>query len=306
MPRSPARRDRRRFLKASATVATASLLGAACSSNEPASAGLVPSTVPPTNPTLVRLASVPTAVEGNLLPTLVRAFEEQSKLRVELVARPDVYDLARAGKVDLVISHYGHHHTEAFVLDGFGEWPRTVFSNQMALVGPPEDPAKIRGLADATEAFRRIAETKSPFVLNDIDGVRYITEILWHTIGRPSRDGWLFDDKHQKADAMAIASERKAYTLWGLTPFLRLHKVQTIRLEPLVLADPLLQRLLVSVIVQPAKVGGVNAEGARALQSYLLAPATQAQIRITRYPTDEPVLWVPAGRHNRSAMLPKV
>jgi hypothetical protein len=35
-----------------------------------------------------------------------------------------------------------------------------------------------------------------------------------------------------------------------------------------------------------------------------LAPATQAWIRATRYPTDERVCWMPAGRHNRTAVLP--
>jgi tungstate transport system substrate-binding protein len=172
----------------------------------------------------------------------------------------------------------------------------------MALVGPPDDPAKIRGLLDAAEAFQRIATTKSPFVLNDLDGVRYMTEILWHAIGRPPRDGWLLDEKHQKVDAMQVASQRGAYSLWGLTPFLRTHRQLSLRLEPLVLADPLLQRLLVSVVV---RVPGSNLEGARALQAHLLAPATQARIRGTRYPTDERVCWVPAGRHNRTAILPK-
>jgi len=222
--------------------------------------------------------------------------------RTELVARPDVYDAARAGKVDLVISHYGHHDCEQFVLDGLGEWPRTVFSNQMALVGPPGDPAKIRGLTDAAEAFQRIATSKAPFVVNDLDGVRYLVEILWNAIGKPARDGWLLDEKHQKEDAMAVASRLGGYSLWGLTPFLRTHKQMKIELEPLVLADPLLQRLLVTVVVRSP---GANIEGARALQAHLLEPATQARIRSTRYPTDEAVYWVPAGRHNRTAILPK-
>jgi tungstate transport system substrate-binding protein len=251
---------------------------------------------------VVRVASVPTAVEGNLLPELVKSF---TKAKVELIARPDVYDAARAGKVDLVISHYGHHHCEEFVLDGLGEWPRTVFSNQMALVGPPSDPAKIRDLHDAAEAMKRIADARIPFVINDLDGVRYLTEILWNAIGRPPRDGWLIDDKDQKEGAIRVAAQRGGYTFWGLTPFLRMHKQESVDLEPLVLADPLLQRLLVSVIVKPDKVRGVNVDGARALQGHLLSPATQAQIRATRYPTDDRVTWVPAGRHNRSAMLPK-
>ncbi len=293
--------SRRGFLQASAGVATATVLGSACRKREAAAtppAAPSPAPVRAIDASVVRVASVPTAVEGNLLPDLLRDFPTRS----ELVARPDVYDAARAGKVDLVISHYGHHDCEQFVLDGLGEWPRTVFSNQMALVGPPSDPAKIRGLQDAAEAFSQIAATKSPFVLNNLDGVRYLTEVLWNAAGRPPRDGWLLDDKHEKEDAMVVASKLGGYSLWGLTPFTRTHKQMTLALEPLVLADPLLQRLMVAVVV---KGPGCNAEGARALQAHLLAPATQARIRATRYPTDETVTWVPAGRHNRTAILPK-
>lgn len=296
------RSSRRAFLKASAGVGAVAL-ASGCRARETAGPHVRPAEAAAKqelakDPSVVRVASVPTAVEGDLLPALLRDFVP----RAELVARPDVYDAARAGKVDLVISHYGHHDCEQFVLDGLGEWPRTVFSNQMALVGPPEDPAKIRGLLDAAEAFRRIAETKSPFVLNDLDGVRYLTEILWCAIGRPQRDGWLFDERHRKEDAMNVASRQGAYSLWGLTPFLRTQRQTSLRLEPLVLADPLLQRLLVAVVV---RVPGSNIAGARALQNHLLTPATQALIRGTRYPTHERVCWVPAGRHNRTAVLPK-
>jgi tungstate transport system substrate-binding protein len=277
--------SRRTFLELSAGAAIAAI-GPACGRREP-----------PVDTTVLRVASVPTAVEGDLLPALLRDFPT----RVELSAGPDVYAAARAGRADLVVSHYGHHDCEQFVLDGLGEWPRTVFSNQMALVGPPADPARIRGLTDAAEAFERIAATKSPFVVNDLDGVRYLTEILWQCIGRPARDGWFIDQRHQRDDAMAVAARLGGYSLWGLTPFLRSHRQRPVPLEPLVLADPLLQRLLVAVVV---RVPGCNQDGARALQAHLLAPATQARIRATRYPTDEHVCWVPAGRHNRTAVLP--
>ena len=260
---------------------------------------------PPKSPTVVRVLSVPTAVEGNLLPTLIAEFHKQSTYRVELSANDDLYTPARQGFADLVISHYGHKHAEDFVMEGYGEWPRTLFSNQMALLGHPSDPARIRGLQDAGEAFRRIAAAKAPFVLNHIDGVQYLTEILWNAAGRPDRAGWVLDEGKKKDEAIRFASEKKAYSLWGLTPFLRLQKETPIDLEPLVLADPLLQRMLVAIIVKPAKVPGVNAPGALAFQNYLLSPPTQARIREVRYPGAEHVLWVPAGRHNRTAVLPK-
>ena len=69
-----------------------------------------------------------------------------------------------------------------------------LFSNQMAFLGPKRDPAKIRGLEDAGEAFRRIAKARAPFVLNDIDGIRYLTEILWNAAGCPDRTGWFIDE----------------------------------------------------------------------------------------------------------------
>ncbi len=261
---------------------------------------------PPADPSLVRVASVPTAVEGNVLTELVSDFRKESGIKVELLATHDLYELARAGSVDLAISHYGHKHAEDFVMEGFGEWPRTLFSNQMALLGPKSDPAKIRGLEDVGEAFRRIAHAKAPFVLNDIDGVRYLTEILWHAAGKPDRGEWLIDErKFRKEEAIHYASKKGAYVFWGLTPFLRFQNDAPLALEPLVLGDPLLQRMLVSIIVKPSKVPGVNAEGANKLQSYLLAPSTQARIRAVRYPGQTQVMWVPGGRHNRTAMLPK-
>jgi tungstate transport system substrate-binding protein len=247
---------------------------------------------------------VPTAVEGNLLPTLIAEFETHAPYKVKLSSDDDVYGLAKSGFADLAISHYGHKDAEAFVMDGFGEWPRTLFSNQMALLGPRSDPAKVRELQDAGEAFKRIAATRSLFVVNHIDGVRYLTEVLWNAAGRPDRSGWLLDEGRRKDDAIRYAAERGAYSLWGLTPFLRLQREARLDLEPLVVGDPLLQRMLVSIVVKPSKAPNVNAAGATALQTFLLSPSTQARIREVRYPGAEGVQWVPGARHNRTAILP--
>jgi len=253
----------------------------------------------------VRVASVPTAVEGDVLPALAKGFEATSSLAVELTATSDPYDRARRGEADLVVSHYGHRDAEKFVLEGLGEWPRTIFSNQMALLGPPSDPARIRGLEDAGEAFRRIAASRSPYMVNDIDGVRYLTEILWNAAGRPDKRGWFLDgEKHRKDDAMVTASQMGAYICWGLTPFLRHDRLESFKLEPLVLGDPLLQRMLVSVVVKPGKLA-TNVDGAHAFEKHLLSPVVQAKIREVRYPGTNGVCWVPAGRHNRTAVLPK-
>jgi ABC-type tungstate transport system permease subunit len=53
-----------------------------------------------------------------------------------------------------------------------------------------------------------------------------------------------------------------------------------------------------AIVVNPEKVQGVNAEGARALLAYLLSPPVQAQIAAFRLPGNELQLWWPAGRNN--------
>jgi tungstate transport system substrate-binding protein len=292
------RRDLISLSMGGALVAAASQSG--CAKQPP----LLTTTTTTVAANVIRVASVPTAVEGNLLPTLFADFEKQAPYKVALSSHDDVYGLARSGRVDLAVSHYGHKEAESFVMGGFGEWPRTLFSNQMALLGPPGDPAKVRGLDDAGEAFRRIATTKSPFVMNHIDGVRYLTEVLWNIAGRPDRGGFLFDEGRRKDDAIRYAAEKGAYSFWGLTPFLRLQRQSAVALEPLVLNDPLLQRMLVSVVVKPRSDIAVNGVGAHALQTFLLSPATQAKIREVRYPGAEAAQWVPGGRHNRTAILP--
>ena len=104
---------------------------------------------------VVRLVVVPTPAESGLLRAILPEFERQSGLRVEVYSGEDLYDRARNGQADLAISHYGHRDAEAFITDGLGLWPRPVFANQNAIIGPSSDPAHIFGLADAVEGFRR-------------------------------------------------------------------------------------------------------------------------------------------------------
>jgi tungstate transport system substrate-binding protein len=249
---------------------------------------------------------VVTAVEGGLLGDLVPDFERQTGYQVKLTPRsPDVYGPARAGKADLVISHYGHKNAKAFVLDGYGAWPETVFFNPMALLGPPSDPAGVRGHTDAAEAFGRIATTNSPFVVNNIEGVKYLSEILWNAAGRPDRTGWYQDTGLRERDAITSAAQQNGYTFWGLTPFLTAQQHGPVSLEPMVLEDPLLRRIMVSVRVMPKHVSGINARGAAAFQQYLLEPTTQARIRAFRYPGIDQQIWWPAGRDNAGALLPQ-
>jgi tungstate transport system substrate-binding protein len=250
-------------------------------------------------PTSVRLALV--NVPDDVLRPLLPDFQRQTGMSAEIVyTGNNPFAVAREGKADLVISHYGHPGVQPFITAGLGLWPHTVFANTYALIGPPSDPAHVRGLADGAEAFRRIAQTKSTFVVNNAVGGKYIENILWSDAGIVPAGSWYVDVKVQGPSAAQVAGQRAAYVLWGLPPFLRLKQQEHLDLVPLVVRDPLFQRVMVSIVVNPKKVPGTNADAAKAFEAYLLLPPTQAHIRAFRYPDLDQQAWWPAGRNNNA------
>jgi tungstate transport system substrate-binding protein len=252
----------------------------------------------------VRLLSVPTVRDGGEWSELLPVFSHQTGIEVKLqIADMDLYDRARRGEADLVYSHYGHRDVGAFVLGGYGQWPRTVLFNVIALLGPPTDPAGVRGLSDMTEALRRIAASGSIYEVNGIPELVYLSKIILEA-GGVSSGAWYVDEGLRQDAAVERASARGAYTLWGVTPFLTLAGQKPLQLMPLVTADPILQRIMVTIVVNPDKVRGVNSGAARALQDYLLSPAAQAQIRAFRHPQLGIPIFFPAGRDNEAAALP--
>lgn len=243
-----------------------------------------------------------------LLDSLIALFQQATGYRVVLSVTEGVYDLARAGLADMVISHYGHPGTEPFIAEGLGRWPRMVFSNQAALVGPASDPAGIRGLTDAAEAFRRIAQRGGEFLVNNAATEKYLADVLWHASGAPARSAWQIDLGLRDQAVVERASQRGAYTLWGVVPFMRFQQQRAeqqrpLGMEALVVGDPMFQRVMVSVVVNAAVIRGTNEEGALEFERFLMAPATQARIRQFRHHGLTTQTWWPAGRNNAGSEL---
>ena len=252
---------------------------------------------------VVRLAVVNTPEESGLLREILPDFERQTGLRVEVYSGEDVYDRARNGQADLVISHYGHLGVEPFMTDGLGLWPRAVFANQNVIAGPSSDPARVANLSDAVDGFRRIAQSRSPFVANNSGIPKYTEDLLWEAAGRPPKQGWYVDQGLREQPAVAAAAQRGAYVIWGLVPFLQYLEQNRVDLRPLLVNDAVLSRVMVSVVMKPDKFPKANLEGAKALEKYLLAPSTQARIRAFRHPGLDHALWWPSARDNSPAIL---
>lgn len=248
---------------------------------------------------VVRVLTVGAVNTGGLFDRLVADFERRTGYPVEVsVGGPNIYDQARAGEADIVLTHWGFVELERFVGDGLGKWPTTVLANSLTILVPPDDPAGVGDVNDPVEAFRLIAESESPFVVNDLGETRYVTETLWHAAGRPDKGEWYLDLGLSGRAAIDEAAERGGYTIWGLHPFLQVqNSPQPVDLEAVLFDDSLLQRIIAAVVVEPRL--SRNFRGARALERYLAHPATQGDIRRFRHPDfpDRPIFW-PAGNQN--------
>jgi tungstate transport system substrate-binding protein len=263
---------------------------------------VAPAAAAPAQATVVRLSSVVIPQDSGLYARLLPEFERRSGYRVEVTTAQDVYGPARGGGFDIVLSHYQHEGVSPFMQDGLGEWPRTILSSPLALVGPAPDPAGVRGLSDLVEAFRRIARTGT-FVVNDQDGLRYVGEVTRRAAELPAGGSWYVDSGTRGPEAMRAAAQSGGYTMWGLVPFLRLQQQSKLPLEALVTQDQLLRSLMVTIVVNGDRVGGVNTKGARALQQYLIEPETQAKIRTFRMVGIAEQVWWPAAQDNDKAIL---
>ena len=253
---------------------------------------------------VVRVGAVNTPDYSGLLEDLISEFGRETGYEVQVTSGEDVYDHARNGAHDLIISHYGKEEVEPFVSDGLGFWPRTVFANQQALIGPPSDPAGVRGMNDAIGAYQKIASSGSPYVVNAQPGVAYLESILWHGAGRPNRGSWYLASGLRGDQAVAEAARQGAYVLWGAFPFLRARLQRPVELEPLVIGDSLLQRIMVTIVVNPAAFPEANVDGALAFERFLLSAAVQGRIRGLRFAGFDEPLWWPAARHNNPTVLP--
>jgi len=246
----------------------------------------------------LRLAIVNTPAYSGLIEFLVSDFKQQTAIDVEITNSSDVFTIAKSGQADIVIAHYGKADLEEFVLDGYGQWPTMVFSNQAALIGPKADPAKVKGLQSAAEGFARIAQSKSSFIASPQLGLEYLTDILWHMAGSPNKSQWFISSEGSAGQVAQLAEEKQAYFIWGAIPFLKYTQKHNSSLEILLSHDALLQRIMCAMVVNPNTISGTNYQGAQQFQAYLIRPETQAKIAAFRTTGSDQQLWWPAGRDN--------
>jgi len=233
------------------------------------------------DPHHVRVAVIGGMTMTGMWPAVAALFEADTGLKVHVVAtgpRPRLDAAFRAGRADLLTMHSGDITTD-LVADGYGRNMRPWTRNDVVIVGPPSDPARIKGLADGAEAFRRIAAAKAPFVDFHGIGSRETAHRTADRAGVERKGAWILkDETEDKRRVLLFAEERKAYVIVGRMPVLW-GKMPRGTMEIMVESDPAMRRPYIVMEANPARLPHANHEGARKLADFLLSDKAQAFLK---------------------------
>lgn len=229
------------------------------------------------DPHVVRCAVIGGMTMTGLWPQIAKMFEVRTGYRVEVIAtgpRPELDKAMRAGQVDLLTMHSGDITTD-LVADGYGVNMRPWTRNELCIVGPPDDPANVRGMTNGAAALRKIAATKSRFVDFEGIGSRELVHTLWRLSGVEPKGDWVIrDDTVSKWNILQFARTNDAYVCVGYIPA-QMGKMPGTGMEILVKEDPIMRRPFIVMETNPKKIPEVNYAGACALSDFLLSPEVQ-------------------------------
>jgi tungstate transport system substrate-binding protein len=233
---------------------------------------------PPANPTLI-LATTTSTQDSGLLDVLVPMFQQQTGYLVQTVAvgTGAALKMAEEGNADVLLVHAPA--SEKALMDaGWGKDRMLVMHNDFVIVGSADDPAAIKGVATAVEAFQKISDAGADFITRgDDSGTNKMEISLWgKTSSDPNGQAWYIDSGQGMGATLTIASEKQAYTLTDRATFLA--NSENLNLEILVEGDAALLNVYHVITVNPDKWPKSNYDGAIAFAKFMTDPATQKVI----------------------------
>ncbi len=228
--------------------------------------------------TVVILSTTTSTQDSGLLDVLVPMFEKQTGLTVKTISvgTGQALALAARGEADVTLAH-APSVEKKYVDDGKMKNRRLVMYNDFAVIGPEEDPAKIKGLR-AVDALKRIAESQSRFVSRgDKSGTHVLEQALWKQAGVEPRAPWYIESGQGMGATLGIANDRRAYTLTDRGTWLAFAK--RVSLPILVEKDRPLLNIYSVMEVNPANGPRVNPAGGKAFADFMLSPEVQGVIK---------------------------
>ncbi len=223
------------------------------------------------------LATTTSTRDSGLLDALIPPFEREAGVRVDVIAvgTGRALKFGEAGDVDVVLVH-ARAAEEAFMAAGHGARREDVMHNTFELLGPPDDPAGIKGL-EVTAALLRIAAHRATFVSRaDDSGTNKKEEALWRAAGGRAPWKTYIEAGQGMGRSLIMANEKRAYILADRATYLAFER--KIDLRPLARHSERMNNPYGVMVVRHQKPRAAAGSRANAFVDFLVSPEGQRRI----------------------------
>jgi tungstate transport system substrate-binding protein len=226
------------------------------------------------------LATNSSLAASGFLPPLINNFQSRSGYQVkgEYGGSGRALKLAKKGIIGVLLVNEPDDEKK-FMEEGYGKERIPVFYTDFVLVGPPEDPAGIKGSKNATEAFKKIADKQVYFFSPGADSPAMKTENnIWQWAGITPQGIWYVVPDEGDEGTLKMANDQRGYTLIDRASFLEIKKSLGLNLDILIEGDRGLYNVYHLITMNPERAPKVDHAGAAAFVAYLTSPEVQAYI----------------------------
>lgn len=162
------------------------------------------------------ICSSTTSTENSgLFSYILPLFEKKTGIKVKVVARGTgaAIEMGKRGDADVAFVHAKEQELKA-VQDGFFVNRHDVMYNDFVIIGPKDDPAKIKGIKATVEAFRKISGAAQFVSRGDKSGTNTKELSIWKKAGiEPKGQKWYLEVGQGMEKTQRVANEKRAYTL---------------------------------------------------------------------------------------------
>ena len=238
------------------------------------------------NPT-IRLSTTTSVNDSGLLPYLQPEFEKDTGYKLEITSAGSgaAIQKARTGDADMLLVH-SPADEDKLVSEGYGVKRITFMYNYFIIVGPASDPAGIKGVASASEAFTKIANTVgAKFVSRgDNSGTNAAEKKIWTTANiDPTGKAFYVSTGQGMGASITVAAEQQAYILTDKATYLA--HAQKGQLSVLLSESEQLKNSYSMIAVSSGKWPKTNVDGANAFINWM--SSQKAKDLIAKYGVDK-------------------
>ncbi|HEX9020166.1 MAG TPA: substrate-binding domain-containing protein [Nitrospirota bacterium] len=222
----------------------------------------------------IRCASTTSTQNSGLFDYILPLFEKKTGIKVDVVAvgTGAAIEIGKRGDADFVFVHAREQELKA-VEEGYFVNRHDVMYNDFVIIGPANDPARIKGMKSAADAFRKISESGQSFVSRGDKSGTYTKELsIWKKAGiEPAGQKWYLEAGQGMEKTQRIADERRAYTLTDRGTWLATKDKDKLDMAVVLEGDPVLFNQYGVMAVNPEKNKGVKYKEAMEFVNWIIS-----------------------------------